>query len=995
MSLLRWLSAATLAGGLSAAGLEFNRDIRPILSDKCFSCHGPDPANRKTALRLDNAAGAAIALKNGARAVTPGKPDESEIYKRVVSANKALRMPPAYMGHEALKEPDIALLRRWIEEGGAWQPHWSFVPPQRPAPPSIRPEWGINEIDRFVVARLDRDGLRPSPEADKRTLLRRLSLDLTGLPPTPAEMDDFLADRASNAYEKAVDRLLDSRAYAERMAIRWLEAARYADTNGYQSDGVRTMWPWRDWVIDAFRRNMRFDQFTVEQLAGDLLPGATPSQRIATAFHRNHRTTAEGGIVDEEFRVEYVADRAETTATVWLGLTMGCARCHDHKYDPITQKDFYSLFAFFNNVPEKGFVYNFGNEPPFVAAPDEEQRKKLAGLDAAADAAKRNWESLSARIEKEWKKWAAAQPASFDWTPSSGLLAHEKPANSTFDNNRVVDLGTEKAKFNHRDPLTLSVRVNTKTPKGAVLTRAEDYWEGTGYGIYLVDAKIRFHFVFRWTDLGMRVETRDPLPLGEWHDIAVTYDGSMLASGTHIYVDGTEWPLKVLFDQHLWPIGHKAPLRLGAGAGLNFEGGIEEARVYDRALDGKEVEALSRAGSRENKLRLAFLDGRLPPDLAAARKTMLDTRAERDKYHASLPTVMVMEDRLDPRDTFVLRRGAYDAPGDKVAAAAPAMLRQLPPDRRLNRLDLARWLVSRENPLTARVAVNRFWQSMFGMGLVKTIEDFGSQGEWPIHQDLLDWLAVDFVESGWDVKRLMKTIVMSATYRQSSAVTPELLRKDPENRLFARAPRFRLTAEMIRDQALAVSGLLVDKTGGPPVKPYQPEGLWQELTGGSGYKADKGEGLYRRSIYTYWRRTIQPPAMIAFDSPTRETCMVRENRTNTPLQALNLMNDVTFVEAARKLAERILRDGGASAEARLRHGYRLVLGRDPKPAEARALTAAAADFQARYKDDGKSAEALLGHGEAPRDQAFAAPDLAAWTGVASILLNLDETVTRE
>ncbi len=1002
---------------LSAAAqrtVEFNRDVRPILSDRCFTCHGPDPANRKTALRFDTEAGARIQLKNGSYAIRNGDPANSGLYKRLVSSNQAVRMPPAYMGHEKLSDREIETIRLWIEQGAKWQGHWSLIPPVKPALPSVsNPKWPHNAIDRFVLARLDREGLSPSPEAAKRTLIRRVTLDLTGLPPAPAEVEAFVNDPAPDAYEKVVARLLSSTQHAERMAIRWLEAARYADTNGYQSDGVRSMWRWRDWVIDAFHRNMPFDRFTVEQIAGDLLPDAKTSQKVATGFHRNHRTSAEGGIVDEEFRVEYVADRAETTSTVWLGLTMGCSRCHDHKYDPLTQRDFYSLFAFFNNVPEKGFVYNFGNEPPFIAAPNEEQEAKLTALDSKAANARERWEGMRAVRDKAQRKWERSEAKSReprDWNPPDALVVEKKLEQTAFEGKRVENLGTDLAKFDHRDPLTLFVRVKAESGKGAILTRAEDYWEGGGYGIYLVDGKVRFHKIFRWTDLGMRIETRDALPLNDWHDIAVTYDGSMKAAGAHIYVDGKEWPLKVLFDQHLWPMGAKLPLRIGAGAGLGFQGSVESIRIHSRALTPDEIAALSahetpaaiaridrgkRTAGQQRKLDLCFLDRHLPAELASARKEILEAKSERDKYYASLPTVMVMAERKERRDTFVLKRGAYDAPGEKVEPAVPASIGGWKPEYPANRLGLARWIVSRENPLTARVTVNRFWQMLTGMGLVKTIEDFGSQGEWPIHQDLLDWLAVEFMDSGWNVRHLLHTIVTSATYRQSSRVTPELLQRDPENRLFARSPRHRLSPEMIRDQALAVSGLLVKKTGGPSVKPYQPAGLWQELTGGGGYKPDTGDGLYRRSLYTYWRRTIAPPAMITFDSPTRETCIVRESRTNTPLQALNLMNDVTFVEAARKLGERILKEGGSTAESRIGFAYSTVLGRPPGETELRVLGETAGYYLRRFDTDRAAAESFLKQGDSPRDPALDIASLAAWSSIASVILNLDETVTKE
>ncbi|MEZ5351879.1 MAG: DUF1553 domain-containing protein [Bryobacteraceae bacterium] len=1006
--MLRYLISFALAA-VPASAVEFNRDVRPILSDRCFTCHGPDNNNRKANLRLDVEAAA-----KARDIIVAGQPDKSKLYQRIVSTNRALRMPPAYAGHAALTKSQVDSIRQWIEAGAPWQGHWSFVAPRKGDLPEVsNAAWPANPIDNYILSRLDKQGLRPSSQAGPSTLLRRLSLDLTGLPPTPAEMEAFLRDTAPNAYEKQVDRLLASDQHAERMAIRWLDAARYADTNGYQSDGVRDMWRWRDWVIDAFRSNMPFDRFTIEQIAGDLLPNPSLSQKVATGFHRNHRTSAEGGIIDEEFRTEYVADRAETTSTVWLGLTMGCSRCHDHKYDPMTQRDFYSLFAFFNNLPEKGFVYNFGNEPPFVTAPTAPQQAKLDGLDARATAARRKWESLESAVGRERSKWEKSirKQADLDWRPGDGMVLHQlSEETATFNGGPGRDLGAGVGQFNHRDRLTLAAWVNPATEKGTILSRAEDYWEGTGYGIHLVNGKLRFHFIFRWTDLGLRVETKDKLPLNRWSHIAVTYDGGMKASGVHIYVDGVEKPLDVLFDQHLWPIKHKAPFLIGAGSGQTFEGSVREVLVYDRDLTPREVSTLPleetlgeiaaidsrrRTPQQQAKLELAFVDRYLPAQLEAALAEARNTQAERDRYFATLPTVMVMEEG-PVRQAHILKRGAYDQPGDAVSAAVPAFLPPLPPGAPANRLGLARWLVARENPLTARVTVNRFWQMLFGTGLVKTTEDFGSQGEWPIHQDLLDWLAVEFMDSGWNIRHTIKTIVMSATYRQSSAVTPELLRDDPENRLYARAPRYRLPAEAIRDQALAVAGLLQQEVGGPPVKPYQPPNLWRELSfSGGEYEADHGAGLYRRSLYTYWRRTIAPPAMVAFDSPTRESCTVRENRTNTPLQALNLMNDVTYVEASRKFAERILAGHGDDA-GRIGFAFLAALGREPRNGEAKAITSFLAKMRARFAADTAAAHDLLAQGESRQAAEFASEaELAAWTSVASLILNLDETVTRE
>jgi hypothetical protein len=1002
---MRTLAALALAASLAAAAeLNFNRDIRPILSDRCFACHGPDPGNRKSNLRLDVEAEAKADLGGGRRGVVEGQPEASGVIQRVTSRNKSLRMPPAYAGHDALAERDIETLREWIRQGAKYAPHYAFAAPSRPDPPRVRNEaWARNPVDRFILARLEREGLSPSPEADRERLLRRVSLDLTGLAPSPEETARFLADSTDQAYERAVDRLLASPRYAERMAVRWLEAARYADTNGYQSDGPRDMWRWRDWVIAAFHRNMPFDRFTIEQIAGDLLPGAALDQRIATAFHRNHRTSAEGGIVDEEFRVEYVADRTETTATVWLGLTLGCARCHDHKYDPFTQKDFYSLFAFFNQVPEKGFVYNFGNEEPYIKAPLPEQAEHLRVLDGELAAARAKYEAAlaaAAGARRAWEKSLRKSPP-LRWAPAEGLALHV-PEAGAFDGKReLVAAPPESVRLNYRDPFTFAAWIKPESEKGAILSKAEEYFEGTGHGLYLVDGKLRLHVVFRWTDLGMRLETEEPLKLREWQHVAVTYDGGMKASGVSMYVNGRKQKVKILFDQCIWPLDPKEPWRIGSGGGLKFEGAIGEVRVWTRELPAEEVGTLplratlnelaarKMPGAAERRLlELAFLDLAAPAPLREAREELRLRRIARDDFYAKIPTVMVMTDRPEKRPTFVLKRGAYDAPGEPVEAGTPAALPPMRPEWPRNRLGLAYWLVSRENPLTARVAVNRFWQMLFGTGLVKTTEDLGSQGEWPVHLELLDWLAVEFMDSGWDVKRILKTIVMSNTYRQSSRLTPELLQRDPENRLYARGPRLRLGPEAIRDQALQASGLLVERVGGPSVKPYQPPGLWKELSGGE-YETGAGEDLYRRSLYTYWRRTIAPPAMITFDSPTREVCTVRETRTNTPLQALNLMNDVTYVEAARKLAERMMDHGDP-----LEHGFRLVLARSPRAEEKAVLKKMLERFRSRYAAEPAEAGKLLAVGASPLARPVS-PEFAAYAAVASMLLNLDEAVTKE
>jgi hypothetical protein len=971
---------------LLLSSVDFTRDVRPILSDRCYTCHGPDDGQRKTLMRLDEERSAKAQLKSKRFAIVPGKPEESELYKRVISTSSALRMPPAYNGHAKLSDKEIGVLKTWIEEGAPFSLHWSLVPPRRDRGASI---------DSLVKARLAQEGLTLAGTADKPTLLRRVSFDLTGLPPTPEELNVFMNDASPRAYESAVDRLLASPRYAERMAIRWLEAARYADTNGYQTDGVRDMSRYRDWVIAAFHENKPFDQFTIEQLAGDLLPNPTLDQRIATAFHRNHRTTAEGGIVDEEFRVEYVSDRVETTSTVWLGLTFTCTRCHDHKYDPLKQKEYYQLSAFFNNLKgEKGFVYNFGNERPYIKAPTPVQEKEWLRRQTARDAALDAWKSASidvAKAQKDWEKQIARRD--WDFVSTEGLVFDGQLfGNTKFDGKRVVKYDENTAKFNHRDPYTMSVWVKPQTLNGAILTRTEDHMEGSGYGLYVMDGKLRFHYIFRWTDLGMRLETKQPLKQNEWQHVAVTYDGGMYTEGVHLYVDGMEVEKNVLFDSNLWPLQHKAPLRLGAGSGLNFEGEIRNPRIWSRAVaQDTDLSAIARKTLRSKaeqaKLDLAFRERYLPARLAKLRKDWLAAQKGLDEFEDKLPTVMVMEEG-PKRDAFVLLRGAYDAHGEKVDPVTPAVLHEFKAEWPRNRLGLAKWIMSRENPLTARVVVNRYWQMLFGTGLVKTSEDFGSQGEIPIHRELLDWLALEFQDNGWNVKGILKTVVMSDVYRQSSRASAELLARDPENRLLARGPRIRLSPEMIRDQALAVSGLLVEKIGGPSVKPYQPPGLWQELAGGTGYEADKGEGLYRRSLYTYWRRTIAPPSMIGFDSPTRETCTVKESRTNTPLQALNLMNDETYLEASRKLAERSLNEPQPVRSAFVR-----ALGREPSARELDVLNKALARFEASFAKNPEAAKKLLAIGESKSAYPDAAK-LAAHASVASMILNLDEAVTK-
>ena len=1014
ISVLLFASLSGVAAGatqdLLPGVVEFNRDVRPILSDRCFACHGPDKANRKTELRFDNEAGAFAGLASGGFAIVRGDSAKSRMVQRITSDDAVLRMPPGYLGHDKLSSRQIGLITRWIDQGAKWQKHWSFIAPRRPERPRVEmTDWPSSEMDYFVLRRLEREGLRPSPEADRTTLIRRATLDLTGLPPTPAEVDAFLNDTSPEAYERVAGRLLQSPRYGERMAYRWLDAARYADTNGYQNDQERYMWRWRDWVIDAFNSNMPFDQFTIEQLAGDLLPNATLDQKIATGFNRNHRGNAENGTDPDEYQVEYAVDRVDTTATVWLGLTMGCARCHDHKYEPITQKEFYRFFAYFNNVSDRGRYFKYGNTPPIVRAPTREQEAELADLDAKIAATARELESLEGAIGEGIRSWAEpAAAGAFDWSFDE-RLAGEAGSPASFDGNGSVNLG-DQGDYDFYDKFSLAARIKPAKATGGIISRYLP--SPKGYGLFLIDGKLQLRVDSTSISDRTRVETKSSIPLNEWTHVAATYDGSRLAAGMKIYVNGEEQLVTILIDESLNSTNVKAPLRVGFGPDEDsgFQGLIDEARLYDRALSAAEISvvataetvseiarlaAAARSPGQSLKLRWAYLSQFAPKEIAAlwANKRNLDL--EREQLFDSLPTVMVMDERPDVRPTHVLDRGAFDAPRERVDPGLPAMLPPLPEGQPNNRLGLARWMVDRSNPLTARVIVNRFWQMLFGSGLVKSVENLGSQGDWPAHAELLDWLAVEFMESGWDVKGILKTILMSATYRQSSKVTPELIERDSENQLLARGPRIRLAAESVRDQALAISGLLAEKQGGPSVRPYQPAGLWKELSNWGAYKHDDGEGLYRRSLYTFWKRTIAPPAMMTFDSSDRETCVVRETRTNTPLQALNLMNDVTYVEASRLFAERMMKEGGATPGERLSYGFRLATAREPAADEREILLKSFHRYSDRYQTNPGDAAEYLSTGEHPRDETLEPADLAAYAALASLILNLDETITKE
>jgi hypothetical protein len=1053
--------------------IEFNRDIRPILADKCWVCHGPDAPNKKIKLRLDSEEGALADLGRGRRAVVPHHPEQSQLVRRITAEDEAMRMPPADSGRSLTKQ-EVELLTEWIRQGAEWKKHWSFIAPVKPPLPQVKnSSWPKNAIDHFVLDRLEREGLSPSPEADRATLIRRLSFDLTGLPPTPREVDDFLSDRSPNAYEKVVDRLLSSSRYGERIAFRWLDAARYADTNGYQLDGERTMWRWRDWVIESFNRNQPFDQFVIEQLAGDLLPQPTLDQRIATAFNRNHRNNSEDGLVPEEYAVEYVVDRVDTTSTVFLGLTMGCARCHNHKYDPFTQREYYQLYAYFNSIPEDGRAPNHGNAPPYIPAPTREQQQQLEQLDREIAQSERQLASSAPRLTLTQRRWEQSLKGSANrqWFPSDDLLLHhsfdqaaalkidesvlERPKRTSmqtsgtgfregspkyvpaptgqgveFDGKLFFDAG-KTADFDYRDRMTdfkskftISAWFYPETENsGAIVTRTRDESgekennlpKGRGYGVWFINGKVHFNLIGVWADDSYRVETAEKLPIKQWHHLIASFDGTAPYDKARIYIDGREQKLKVnnhrLFRTFSDP---NYVLRIGAGAGpeYRFKGMIDEARIYSALPDEEQAPILSCADPLERiasipvakrtegqrlKILSAWLEEAAPTELRRVWRELRELKRRREKLITSFPTLMVMQELPEPRPAYLLKRGAYDAPAEKVERGIPSIFPQMPANLPNNRLGLARWLVSAENPLTARVAVNRFWQMLFGVGLVRTVDDFGAQGELPSHPELLDWLAVEFRKNGWNVKLLLKTIVMSATYRQSSKVTPQLFGRDPENRLLARGPRVRLPAEMIRDQALLLSGLLVEKTGGPSVKPYQPPGLYKDMvfSNMTNYDQAKGEGLWRRSLYTFWKRTVMPPAMSVFDATSREYCTVRETRTNTPLQALNLMNDVTYVEAARMLAERMLTEGGAKAEDRVAWAFRLATSRRPDEKELQVLVNNLNAQLEYFSAHPKEAARLLAVGERRNDRKLDVAELAAYASTSSLILNLDEVITKQ
>jgi len=951
-----FLCAVFTAGPGFAQQIQFNRDVRPILSKHCFQCHGFDKHTREAGVRLDEREPATAKLDNGKTPIVPGDPAASEMIRRIFHEDPDERMPPAKTG-KPLDDQQKNILRRWIKQGAEYQAHWAFIPPTRPTPPKAsKPAWINNPIDAFVLARLDAENLSPAPRADKRTLIRRLSLDLTGLPPTLDEVQRFLADDSPDAYEQLVDRLLASPHYGEKMARQWLDLARYADTHGYQYDQKRTQWPWRDWVIKAFNNNMPYDQFTIEQLAGDLLESPTASQRLATGFNRNHPITIEGGVIDEEYRVEYVVDRVSTTSTVWMGLTMGCARCHDHKFDPLSQQDFYSFFAYFNSVPEIGN----GNKNKFAPV-----------MNVVSPLQREQVDTLDDRIAKLEKQVGDTESTMTLQTPTS-LHSRGGATLTLLDDQSVLASG----KNPDTDVYTVKLATQQKNV-GRVQLEAlthpsltqQSLSRGSNGNFVLNEITVEVapanepdHF----KPVQIAHATADYEQRG-W-PVANAHDGN---AKTGWAVDGNSKPVDRQATFHF-----KEPVTFDAGVALritmHFNYGMSHAI---------------------GRFRVG-VDAVVPAEAELAK-----LKQQRRRVQAHGRRVMVMADTPKPRQAYVLTRGEYDK-RDKdqpVSPRPPEALGAALEGAPQNRLGLAQWLTQPDHPLTARVQVNRLWMQLFGTGIVKTAEDFGTQGEWPSHPKLLDWLAVEFVESGWDIKHMLKRMVMSATYQQASDLTPKSHERDPQNRLLARGPRFRLSAEQVRDYALTVSGLLNDTIGGPSVYPYHPKGLWLELNNRPGvskaYEQDEGDKLYRRSLYTFWKRTVPPPSLNVFDAPGREFCMVRRSSTNTPLQALVLLHDPQYVEAGRLLAERVMH-GADDVEARIDRAFRLVTMRPPQPDERATLHRIYTEQKRKFTEDLSAAHRLLEVGEHPRDQSLDPIEHAAWTNVARTLLNLHETITR-
>lgn len=1008
-------------------GISFNRDIRPILSDNCFACHGPDAHSRKAKLRLDERA-SATAKRDHGTPIDPGRPETSLLIQRVTASDPQDRMPPEETG-KRLDEHQIELLKQWIAEGAEYQGHWAFFPPERPDLPAVDENLATpikNPIDNFIFARLQKEGLAPSPAADKETLIRRVTFDLTGLPPSLPEIDAFLNDTEPGAYERLVERLLKSPHYGEQMGRYWLDAARYGDTHGLHLDNERSIWPYRDWVIEAMNNNLPFDEFTRWQLAGDLLEDPTLDQLTATGFIRCNVTTSEGGAIPEEFYVRYTVDRVETVSTVFMGLTAGCAVCHDHKFDPLTQKEFYQLFAYFNNLDENPMDGNALLPPPVAKLATEKQIAKLAEYDQEVNAVEETIRKRLAEVEyhenlseedlKERKPqdhiWIddelpeGAKPSGDDsrweWgtAPQFPVFSGEKSTRRTGEGTtqHYFSDSTRPLTVGEGDQLFAHVYLDPENPPKTVMLQFNDgSWDHRAFwGEDSID--------FGSGDSPGHRRTGDLPATGEW--VRLEVDASHVGLKAGAVIKG--WAFTQNGGTAYWDAAGIKTATPQDGQGWNsllaWEITMEQAKdpqLPDPVKKAIQTPRKERTEEQRQTIRHHFFEhayGQTREVFEPLHEKLTHMKKEREEFDQGIPRTMVAKERQEKKPAFLLNRGEYDNKGEEVQRAVPDFLPGFPENAPMDRLGFAEWLLDPRHPLTARVTVNRFWQHHFGTGIVKTSEDFGSQGDPPSHPRLLDWLATEFVRSGWDMKHIHRLIVTSATYRQQSSATPELQRADPSNRLLGRGPRYRFDAETLRDNALALSGLLVDRMGGRGVRPYQPEGLWEAVAYPTSttakYQMDQGRALYRRSIYTFWKRTSPPPAMTTFDAPSRESCTVRRERTNTPLQALVLMNDPQFVEAARHLGMRIYKEGGESITDRLRYGFRLVTARYPKPKELDALFRAYFQFEERYANDPEAAKELLTVGRTPLDDSVPREKQAAWTMLANTLLNLNETITK-
>jgi hypothetical protein len=1018
-----------MAAGAANPPVQFNRDIRPILSDTCFACHGFDAGKRKADLRLDTLGGA-TAVHKGRQAVKGGDLGGSELWRRISSTDPKTVMPPPE-AHRRLKPAEIGLLRQWIESGAAYQKHWSFEPPVRPELPAVKQKgWARNEVDYFLLAALESKGLEPAPEAPAEALARRVTLDLTGLPPTPREVDAYLADAGPKAYERLVDRLLGSPRYGEQMARYWLDVARYGDTHGMHIDNERAIWAYRDWVVSAFNGNLSFDQFTTWQLAGDLLPKPSRQQLVASGFNRCNLSTSEGGAIDEEFQVRYAVDRVATTSTTWLGLTLGCAACHDHKFDPISQKEFYQMCAIFNNISENAMDGNALLPPPSLPLPSAEQQKQSEELAARAG-------ELQKALEQAIAGLAYTDPASLtnapkaaakeiawvedDFPPGADVTVSgadgpnkwvTKAEGPVFSGERAIAQAgkglrqvffTKCAKplaIGGGDHLFAYVYLEPKDPPRAIMLQYHtDEWRNRA----------------NWGDAGAipfgakgtteKVQIGELPEAGKWVRLEVPAARLGLRPGSKVTgVAFTQFDGKAYWDK----AGLVSVNDPAQDPDLSFAAWEKQQRESGDASTGpQEIKDLLKKApatletEERRKLRAYYLasvyaDPQSP--VAPLRAQMKSIKEKREALEKEIPATMISKELDKPRPTWVRIRGQYDKHGEPVGPGVPAVLPPLPAGEVTNRLALARWLTDPKHPLTARVTVNRFWQQFFGVGLVKTSEDFGARGEWPSHPELLDWLASEFIRSGWDVKQMVRRLVTSAAYRQDSRVSPELWATDPENRLLARGPRYRLDAEELRDYALCVSGLLNLKMGGRGVRPYQPPGIWEAVgyttSDTAKYSQDHGDALYRRSLYTFWKRTAPPPSMTTLDAPTREQCWARRERTDTPLQALLMMNDPQYFEAARQLGYRMWHEGGSDDASRLAYGFKLATARPPAPRESAVLLETLAAQRARYGADAEAARKLVAVGESPVPTDLPPAELAAFAVVGNLLLNLDEVVTK-